>query len=309
MFNHSEAGCLSLEVLAAAETEVLIPGTVSCGPGRSNRRRAQFRRAGQARVRLRGQHQGKTIAITGAARGIGFKLRRRRCCWRGARVVIGDRDVAMEESAVAKLRQPRAGVGLSPRRHRRGVLRHLPGQGPRRRRAGVSTSWSTTPRHAHRPFLDASEQAIRSTIEVNLYGVISGCRLVLPEMVARRDGHVVNIASMAGMLATPALYCRSNSPSWAHHRPVRRVRAAETSRSAVMPTFTNTELITGTATGGMTPKPVEPGDIAAAVVRTLDKPKSSVAVPGVYRHRHGPLRSCRPGAAAIVREDGTSRYS
>ena len=48
--------------------------------------------------------------------------------------------------------------------------------------------------------------------------------------------------------------------------------------SCVMPTFTNTELISGTKTGGMT-TPVEPEDIAAAVVRTLDKPKTAVTVP------------------------------
>ena len=53
------------------------------------------------------------------------------------------------------------------------------------------------------PFLEQSEQTIRSTIEVNLYGVITGCQLVLPEMVARRSGHIINIASLAGMLAVP----------------------------------------------------------------------------------------------------------
>ena len=53
------------------------------------------------------------------------------------------------------------------------------------------------------PFLEQSEQAIRSAIEVNFYGVLNGCQLVLPEMVARRGGHIVNIASMAGMTAVP----------------------------------------------------------------------------------------------------------
>ena len=46
--------------------------------------------------------RGKTIVITGAARGIGFATARA-LLDRGARVVIGDRDVALEESAVATL--------------------------------------------------------------------------------------------------------------------------------------------------------------------------------------------------------------
>ena len=50
------------------------------------------------------------------------------------------------------------------------------------------------------PFLDHSEQAVRTAVEVNFYGVLTGCRLVLPEMVRRRSGHIVNIASLAGML-------------------------------------------------------------------------------------------------------------
>ena len=45
-----------------------------------------------------------------------------------------------------------------------------------------------------------------------------------------------------------------------------------------MPTFTNTELISGTQTSAAQ-KPVEPEDIAAAVVKVLDKPKTHVSVP------------------------------
>ena len=46
--------------------------------------------------------RGKTIAITGAARGIGYATAKALLA-RGARVVIGDRDVALQESAVADL--------------------------------------------------------------------------------------------------------------------------------------------------------------------------------------------------------------
>ena len=45
---------------------------------------------------------GRTIAITGAARGIGFATAKALLA-RGARVVIGDREVALQESAVAQL--------------------------------------------------------------------------------------------------------------------------------------------------------------------------------------------------------------
>ena len=46
--------------------------------------------------------RGKTIAITGAARGIGYATAKALLA-RGARVVIGDRDVALQESAVVQL--------------------------------------------------------------------------------------------------------------------------------------------------------------------------------------------------------------
>jgi len=52
--------------------------------------------------------------------------------------------------------------------------------------------------------------------------------------------------------------------------------------TAVLPTFTNTELISGTNPSAAQ-KPVEPEDIAAAVVKVLDKPKTLVSVPGFGR--------------------------
>lgn len=223
---------------------------------------------------------GKTIVITGAARGIGFATAEALIA-RGARVVIGDRDVALGESAVAKLSNlgPVSGYPLDvadpasfaafldkARADGGGHIDVLINN------AGVMPVG---------PFLDHTEQSIRSAIEVNFYGVVNGCRLVLPEMTKRRSGHIINIASMAGMLAVPgqALYAGTKfgvlglSTALADEFAPQGVEV-----SCVMPTFTNTELISGTTTGGMT-TPVEPQDIAAAVVGTLDKPKTAVSVP------------------------------
>ena len=224
--------------------------------------------------------RGRTVVITGAARGIGFATARALLA-RGARVVIGDRDVALGESAVATLSNlgPVSGYPLDvadpasfatfldkARADGGGHIDVLINN------AGVMPVG---------PFLDLTDQAIRSAIEVNFYGVLNGCRLVLPEMVKRGEGHVVNIASLAGMLAVPgqSVYAGTKfavvglSTALADEFAPQGVHV-----SCVMPTFTNTDLISGTETKGLT-APVQPEDIAAAVVRTLDRPKSSVSVP------------------------------
>ena len=253
--------------------------------------------------------RGKTIAITGAARGIGFATARALLA-RGARVVIGDRDVALEESAVATLSNlgPVSGYPLDvtdaesfatfldkARADGGGHIDVLINN------AGVMPVG---------PFLDHTDQTVRSAVEVNFYGVLNGCRLVLPEMVARRSGHIVNIASLAGMLAVPgqALYAGTKfavvglSTALADEFAPQGVQI-----SCVMPTFTNTELISGTRTGGMT-APVEPEDIAAAVLAVLDKPKTSLSVPYALRFVAAATAFLPPkGRRWLSEKMGTSR--
>src|SRR4051794_20778801 len=142
--------------------------------------------------------RGRTIAITGAARGIGYATAQALLA-RGARVVIGDRDVPVLESAVATLSTLGMVSGhpldVADAESFAAFLAKARADGGGHidvliNNAGVMPVG---------PFLAQSEQAIRTSIEVNFYGVLNGCRLVLPEMVARRCGHIVNIASLAGV--------------------------------------------------------------------------------------------------------------
>ncbi len=43
----------------------------------------------------------------------------------------------------------------------------------------------------------------KQMIDVNVIGLITCCEQVLPQMMARKSGHIINIASQAGKLATP----------------------------------------------------------------------------------------------------------
>jgi NAD(P)-dependent dehydrogenase (short-subunit alcohol dehydrogenase family) len=227
---------------------------------------------------------GKTIAITGAARGIGFATAKA-LLGRGARVVIGDRDVAFQESAVADLTKL-------------GQVSGYPLDVTDRESFATFLDKARTDGQGHidvlinnagvmpiGPFLEQSEMAIRSSIEVNLYGVITGCQLALPDMIERRSGHIINIASLSGLIPVPGqvVYVGAKfgvvglSAALADEVAPHGVDV-----SVIMPPFTNTELISGTRSSGAI-KPVEPEDIAAAVIKTLEKPKTHVSVPTPLR--------------------------
>ena len=253
--------------------------------------------------------KGKTIAITGAARGIGFATAKA-LLGRGARVVIGDRDVALGESAVAKLSNlgPVSGYPLDvadPESFAAFLDKARADGG-----GHIDVLINNAGVMPVGPFLDHTEQTIRSAIEVNFYGVVNGCRLVLPEMVKRRRGHIVNVASLAGMLAVPgqALYAGTKFAVVGFTTALSDEYAPQgVDVSCVMPTFTNTELISGTATAGMT-APVEPEDIAAAVVKTLDKPKTIVSVPYSLRFIAAATAFLPPrGRRWLSAKTGTSR--
>jgi NADP-dependent 3-hydroxy acid dehydrogenase YdfG len=130
-------------------------------------------------------------------------------------------------------------------------------------------------------FLDEPDAISRTTLDVNVWGLIHGMRLVLPGMIARGNGHVVNIASMAGKIPFPgmAVYNASKYAAVGLTAAVRReLHGTGVTASAVLPSAVRTSLSSGVRLGGLLPT-AEPSDVAAAVLRTCRTRQAEVTVP------------------------------
>ncbi|WP_449536855.1 SDR family NAD(P)-dependent oxidoreductase [Ferdinandcohnia sp. Marseille-Q9671] len=51
--------------------------------------------------------------------------------------------------------------------------------------------------------VDAKIDQMKAMFEVNVFGLISCTKMVLPKMLEQNTGHIINIASQAGKIATP----------------------------------------------------------------------------------------------------------
>ena len=130
-------------------------------------------------------------------------------------------------------------------------------------------------------FLSEDDAISRTTVEVNLWGLIHGMRLVLPHMIERGRGHVVNVASMAGKLVVPgmAVYNASKFAAVGLSAAVREeYRDTGVSVTAVLPSAVRTRLASGVPLGRGLPT-VEPEAVAKAIAGSLASRRAEIAVP------------------------------
>jgi NAD(P)-dependent dehydrogenase (short-subunit alcohol dehydrogenase family) len=148
--------------------------------------------------------RGKVAVVTGAGSGIGRQLAVA-LAGRGARVAVCDvNETGLAETA-GRLKSAGADVhaarlDVSDRRavedYAAEVAAHFGVVHQVYNNAGVSGGGTT---------LDTDWPVYEKVIGVNLMGVIHGTKAFLPHLIASGDGHVVNISSLNGFFAQPAL--------------------------------------------------------------------------------------------------------
>ncbi|GAA4134212.1 SDR family oxidoreductase [Actinomadura keratinilytica] len=217
----------------------------------------------------------KVVLITGGARGIGLATARAVRA-KGADVVIGDVDEAAAKEAADRIGVRGLALDVTSRESFTAFL-----DAAQEAAGPVDVLVNNAGIMPIGPVTEESDADARRCMDVNVHGVMLGTKLALERMLPRGRGHIVNIASLAGVLPTPglALYNASKAAVVAFTEATRlEVRDRGVHVSAVLPTFTNTELVAGTRS----PKGqrnCEPEEIAAAVVDLIGRPRPQVVVP------------------------------
>ena len=218
---------------------------------------------------------GRVVAITGGARGIGFATARRLVA-EGARVAIGDIDEARLKEAAAELGiSAFARLDVTDPDSFEGFLDFVEDDlGP------IDVVVNNAGIMPIGPLHEEDDQVTRRMVEINLLGVVYGTKLALRRMLPRGNGHIINIAALAGESYVPgaATYAATKHAVKGFTESARReYRGSGVQFSQVLPTFTNTELIAGTP-GAKGVRNAEPEEIAAAVTALIGNPRPLVRV-------------------------------
>jgi len=135
-------------------------------------------------------------------------------------------------------------------------------------------------------------QDIEAQFKVNLLGVVHTTRVVLPHMIERRSGHIINMASMAGWVGTPtySIYAATKFAVRGFSEALRRELGVYGIHvSVIYPGGVATEFGSHTGakrkTGLSTPAALRlsADDVAGAVLRVARRPKRSLILPWVMQ--------------------------
>lgn len=217
---------------------------------------------------------GLVVAITGGAHGIGLATATM-CASLGARVAIGDVDLTAAQSAAERIGALALPLDVCSRDSFEAFVNEVEAQlGPIEifiNNAGVLPTG---------PYLDEPDEVTLATLKVNTLGPALGMKLVLPGMIARGQGHVINVASLAGKLALPymATYAASKHAIVGLTASVRQeLEGTGVTISAILPTAVHTRLAQGVPLDGLFTQ--QPEDVARVILKSYKTRAASLTVP------------------------------
>ncbi|MGH8506561.1 MAG: SDR family oxidoreductase [Stenotrophobium sp.] len=222
------------------------------------------------------QLKGAVVAITGGGRGIGLAIAKAMAA-QGARVSLGDIDADLAMKAAESLDGYGGRLDV---RDRESFALFL--EATRQQLGPIDVLINNAGIMPIGAFTDETDAMSDTQIDINLRGVIHGCKAALPEMLARGSGHIVNVASLAGVMPIPGLvvYCATKFAVLGLTQTLREeYRDSGIHFTTIMPSKVRTELASGSDAARGIPS-VSPGHVARSVVDAIQRQRREVAVPG-----------------------------
>lgn len=229
-------------------------------------------------------YAGKNVLITGAASGLGRGMAER-CGALGARLILLDIDGDGLDALAASPALAAATVhtftcDLSDRHDVARVAAQVLAAC-----AHVDVLINNAGIVSGRPLLELSDEQIESTFAINALALFWTTRAFLPHMLARDSGHIVTVASAAGIAGTARLtdYCASKFAAVGFDESLRLELRAAGSRvltTVVCPFYTNTGMFSGASTRFPALLPIlEPEYVIERVLRAVARGRRRVVLP------------------------------
>jgi NADP-dependent 3-hydroxy acid dehydrogenase YdfG len=221
---------------------------------------------------------GQVAAITGAARGIG-RATAQAFLREGMKVAIGDLDLATAQQTAKELGHGTVAFELDVTQ-RASVKAFLDGAEAQLGPIDVLVNNAGIMQVGHHIW-EEDDATTQRMIDINVNGVMYGVKEIVPRMLSRGRGHVVNIASSAGKGGFPGggTYCGTKHYVVGMSEALRaELRGTGIEVSCVMPVVVNTELASG-LTETRAVKSVQPEDVANEIVSALKEARFDVFVP------------------------------
>ena len=166
--------------------------------------------AATAAYRMRQRHtamRGKVVVVVGGSRGLGLEIARQ-FGLAGAHLVLASRNLEELRDALGKLHEEGAIAN--------GSAAHIVATDISRQADCDALIASANERYGRvdvlvncagvmlvAPIEDQTTEAFHQAMDINFYGQLYAIQAVLPQMLARGSGHIVNIASIGGKIAVP----------------------------------------------------------------------------------------------------------
>lgn len=153
---------------------------------------------------------GKVAAVTGAASGLGRAMALA-FAREGMHVALAD----VDETGLAQTREQAAALGVKACALRVDVSRASEVEAFAARASdelgGIQVVCNNAGVGLSGPLWEHSEAEWQWLLGVNLWGVVHGVRAFVPRLLAQDEGHIVNTASVAGLISPPGMgaYCVS----------------------------------------------------------------------------------------------------